>query len=267
MVFVQKTYAGIVDSTTVRSRKLGLDCSPHTTPPLHTMIRSLTRGQSSQLFVGDEPSALTDCVLTEAFRRLCTGSFYRPQTPAVVGFIQANSVSLPGEIKSHFSKSIHLLALRVSARDIGQLKKSRPSELSDCPLQARRVSSVIKDPSKESRDDSSHATPIKLLLLSASVRGSACDRAIDHLRAKLRARRAPSRKNYDWFSEDDVLSSLLPLSDSYCTEKSSSSSASGGTPTRYAMIRHIAHLNLSKAFLPYKCLRGQVILDKNRPKI
>lgn len=55
---------------------------------------------------------------------------------------------------------------------------------------------------------------------------------------------------YDYWTADEVLHSVMPPE-------------LGELPSGFAIVGHIAHLNLRDHFLPYKYLIGQVLLDKN----
>ncbi|CAD6893350.1 unnamed protein product [Tilletia controversa] len=57
--------------------------------------------------------------------------------------------------------------------------------------------------------------------------------------------------DYDYYSADQILASLLP------------EGLADGTPTSFTIVGHIAHLNLRDNYLPYRFLIGEVILDKN----
>ncbi|KII93680.1 hypothetical protein PLICRDRAFT_35900 [Plicaturopsis crispa FD-325 SS-3] len=58
--------------------------------------------------------------------------------------------------------------------------------------------------------------------------------------------------DYDHWGADDILQAILP--ENLCDE----------SPTGFSVIGHIAHVNLTPNYLPYKHIIGQVILDKNK---
>ncbi|PWN26124.1 hypothetical protein BDZ90DRAFT_207807, partial [Jaminaea rosea] len=122
-------------------------------------------------------------------------------------------------------------------------------------LRVPRVSPIVND-------DGNKGTKLFLLNapsladLSQSVRGWAADSGYEIVPHSLHL-------GYDWFSADEVLSSLLPAS----LDPSSSSPDAAGTPTGYTTIGHIAHLNLRPEYVPYRHLIGSVILSKNSPQI
>ncbi|KAF4636532.1 hypothetical protein G7Y89_g1556 [Cudoniella acicularis] len=57
--------------------------------------------------------------------------------------------------------------------------------------------------------------------------------------------------NYDYWTYHDVVTSLLP------------EDALGEVPVGFAIVGHIAHLNLKDEYLPYKNVIAQVLMDKN----
>ncbi|OBZ79887.1 tRNA (guanine(37)-N1)-methyltransferase [Grifola frondosa] len=76
--------------------------------------------------------------------------------------------------------------------------------------------------------------------------------ALDFLKAQS-AELVPFTINldYDYWTSDEILHSVLPVE------------LADRSPSGFAAVGHIAHLNLNAEYLPYKRLIGQVILDKN----
>ena len=56
---------------------------------------------------------------------------------------------------------------------------------------------------------------------------------------------------YNYWSYYEIISSILPLE------------ASSEIPSSFAQVGHVAHLNLREAYLPYKSLIAEILLDKN----
>lgn len=170
------------------------------------------------------------------------------------------------KVRSSFHKSVPIMALRVPAKDIGSIKKTFAGDSRDVILTLPRVSSVAEDV------DTNHACasngPTKLLLLSAL----SLDQVPSEVNALAQSRgyqivEHQVKLDYTWYTSEEVLSALLPSEPTQSDEADASAAAANGLPTGYTIIGHIAHLNLREAFLPYRFLIGQVILEKNRPSI
>lgn len=135
------------------------------------------------------------------------------------------------------------MALRVPAKEVGRIKSS--PAVCGSVLVVPRLSSVVHDPSPEEV----HSRLILLRHASSrdvpqDVTSFALDRGLELVPHDIAI-------TYDWYSADEILSSLLPEDDAK------------GTPTGYTIVGHIAHLNLRDEYLPFRYLIGQVILDKN----
>ncbi|KAH3899225.1 tRNA (guanine) methyltransferase SCDLUD_004657 [Saccharomycodes ludwigii] len=63
--------------------------------------------------------------------------------------------------------------------------------------------------------------------------------------------------DYDFWKTDEILSSIIPVG--YCSRES--------LPSSFTATGHIAHVNLRDEFKPYSRIIGQIIIDKNQPKI
>ncbi|KAH9964263.1 Met-10+ like-protein-domain-containing protein [Russula dissimulans] len=57
--------------------------------------------------------------------------------------------------------------------------------------------------------------------------------------------------DYNYWTVDEILHAILP------------EELLDGSPTGFATVGHLAHMNLNDEYLPYKYIIGQVILDKN----
>jgi tRNA (guanine37-N1)-methyltransferase len=145
-------------------------------------------------------------------------------------------------LKPAFARKLQLVALRVPAREVGQLRKaSVPIDLLCVP----RLSNITKDPQ-------SNATKLALLPYSTPAEVPA---SVVELAKSSGWEIQPHQVNldYDFYSADEILGALLP----------EDPQNQGGTPTGYTIIGHIAHLNLRDEYLPFRKIIGQVILEKN----
>lgn len=73
-------------------------------------------------------------------------------------------------------------------------------------------------------------------------------------KAKYTFQRWDLELGYDYWTAEEILRSVLPPK-------------LGDVPSGYALVGHIAHLNLHEQHLPYKSIIGEVILDKNQPSV
>lgn len=147
------------------------------------------------------------------------------------------------ELKPLFDKNVQVMALRVPAKEVGTIKSSLV--LSESVLIVPKLSSVVRDSSSQ------NAQSRLILLRHASAKEVPQDVTSFALERGLELVPHDIAITYDWYSADEILSSLLPEDDSK------------GTPTGYTIVGHIAHLNLRDEYLPFRYLIGQVILDKN----
>lgn len=162
------------------------------------------------------------------------------------------------EVKTAFDRQVKVAALRVPAKDIGHLRAASATDdilaLQRWILRLPRIPSVVPD------DFPAANAATRLLLLHArdvtevapEIAAFAFARGYEFVQHSIKL-------DYRWYSADAVLSALLPGVDTSAT--------SDGTPSSYTVVGHIAQLNLKEAYLPYRFVIGQVILDKNRPTL
>ena len=148
--------------------------------------------------------------------------------------------------RSLFSLTLQLVALRIPARRCAAFKQM----LSGHTLARPKLHSIIPDAT--SRDH-------RLLLLSEDVTDASelaglPQQLRDFIDAEGVDRLDHSvEMGYEHLTSDQVLRRLLP--------------DDLDVPSSFEQVGHVAHLNLRKEYLPYKEVIGQVLLDKNSPRI
>ncbi|KAK8125502.1 tRNA methyltransferase trm5 [Apiospora kogelbergensis] len=152
--------------------------------------------------------------------------------------------------RSLFAKTIPLTAAIVSENKlISRYRKDL--EKSKEILSAERISAIAPHP-----DQTLAAQGKKCLLLNPAVKPAAPDtwgavlkEGVD--KSELEVIPYSLNLDYEYFGALDVLSVVLPpeLHDEI--------------PSGFNVAGHVAHLNLREAYLPYKKLIGEVIVDKN----
>ncbi|OQR92280.1 tRNA (guanine-N(1)-)-methyltransferase [Achlya hypogyna] len=145
--------------------------------------------------------------------------------------------------RSAFRETLKVLGVRAEGKQIGQIVKQFSQHLLNRP-KLRNVVPLA-------------AAPHKLVLLAESIDGlesSPVDLQEYIKNQNLSVQTHEITLDYSFWGVDHVLRKLLPES---ITE----------IPSSFETIGHIAHLNLREFHLPYKHLIGQVILDKNEPRI
>jgi tRNA (guanine37-N1)-methyltransferase len=151
--------------------------------------------------------------------------------------------------KSQFEVSLELVALRIAARQCNTFTK----RLGDYVFTRPKVRPIIADPEAA---EGSGAT--RLLLLSEAVRGLELAELPVEVREFALAEGAQPvrytlRLGYEILTAEQVLRLLLP--------------AGIEVPSAFEQVGHIAHVNLRAEHLPYKRLIGQVLLEKNSPRL
>lgn len=147
-----------------------------------------------------------------------------------------------------FKKDVRISALTViDSRNIQVVRKKVES--------ARDLLATTQIPSI--RDDDS-APGAKCILLRPHVNASDPSTWHDPWKGLLddgtaRIRPYDLTLTYDSWSMSEILDAILPRDEG----------EEGESPAGFALIGHVAHLNLREQFLPYKHLIGQVLLDKN----
>jgi tRNA (guanine37-N1)-methyltransferase len=143
--------------------------------------------------------------------------------------------------KAVFKQTLSLLALRIPCKKTGLFLTQLKPHLLNWP----RLPNVVVDPR-----DKAH----RLLLLNERIKEYLPSEAAKFIRdqnAEVVAHELTL--NYDYFTAEQILRKVLP--------------SEYEIPSAFETVGHIAHLNLKEYHLPYKHVIGQVILDKNRPKI
>ena len=148
--------------------------------------------------------------------------------------------------RSLFSLTLQLVALRIPARRCAAFKQM----LSGHTLARPKLHSIIPDTTSPDH---------RLLLLSEDVTGASELVGLpqplrDFIDAEGVDRLDHSvEMGYEHLTSDQVLRRLLP--------------DDLDVPSSFEQVGHVAHLNLRKEYLPYKEVIGQVLLDKNSPRI
>ncbi|OQS04538.1 tRNA (guanine-N(1)-)-methyltransferase [Thraustotheca clavata] len=147
--------------------------------------------------------------------------------------------------RSLFIETLKVMGVRAEGKHIGQIVK----QFSDHLLNRPKLKNVVSVP----------AAQHKLVLLNEKIQGDELvnsPKALqDYIKQEnLSVQHHEITLDYSFFGVDQVLRKLMPES---ITE----------IPSSFETIGHIAHINLRDFHLPYKHLIGQVILDKNQPRI
>ncbi|KAL1842559.1 hypothetical protein VTJ49DRAFT_3347 [Mycothermus thermophilus] len=142
-----------------------------------------------------------------------------------------------------FSKSIGIAAAAVhDNKTIAHYRKAL--QASKEILQADRVSPICPHPDKTLADQGR-----KCLLLNPSVKAEVLKDGVQ--KKDLSVIPYELKLDYDYWSYRDVMASILPeeLHDEI--------------PSGFNIAGHVAHLNLRDAYVPYKHLIAEILLDKN----
>ncbi|KAI0800742.1 guanine-N-1-methyltransferase [Fomes fomentarius] len=141
--------------------------------------------------------------------------------------------------KDAFRKVIPTLAAKVAPEKAGVLLQS--PALKRSLIDVPKVKSVARGPGQE-----------RLVLLKYSDQAELSPEALDFLRSQ--SADLVSHElvfDYDYWSADEVIHAILP------------EELEAGAPSGFAVVGHIAHMNLRPEYLPYKHIIGQIVLDKN----
>ncbi|KAF3056379.1 tRNA (guanine(37)-N1)-methyltransferase [Daldinia childiae] len=155
--------------------------------------------------------------------------------------------------RSLFSKTVNLAAAAIAdKKKISVWRQKLQSE--DTLLALERIPGVVTHP-----DQTLAAQGTKCLLLNPKVKAEVPETWTSSLQDGVASKEigiVPYNLSldYDYWSYEDVMKSLLPpdLRDEH-----------DGIPGGFNQAGHVAHMNLREAFLPYKKLIAEVILDKN----
>ncbi|KAI1500097.1 Met-10+ like-protein-domain-containing protein [Biscogniauxia marginata] len=179
-----------------------------------------------------------------------TMNLFRPPLLRAVAAAVREAIVLD---RSQFTKTINLAAAAVA--DKRQIAGWRRRLQQDRALiSADRVSAVVSHPEPALAERGT-----KCLLLDPKVRPGAPETWSPALRdgvqtAELAVVPYDLRLDYDYWQYEDVMRSILPpeIRDE-----------NDGIPVGFNQAGHVAHLNLREAFLPYKRLIAEVLVDKN----
>ncbi|KAG6878122.1 hypothetical protein C0993_011836 [Termitomyces sp. T159_Od127] len=143
-----------------------------------------------------------------------------------------------------FTKSFEILAVRAPAAKTSAIL--RAPEMKGFILDIRKIGSVDFDPQDPN---------CRLVLLNVGSQAELPEKTVNFLQtqAELKEFRPYTvTLDYDYWTADEIIHAVMP---DHLKE---------GAPSGFAVVGHIAHLNLPADYLPYKRLIGQVILDKNK---
>ncbi|RHY14626.1 hypothetical protein DYB25_002187 [Aphanomyces astaci] len=148
--------------------------------------------------------------------------------------------------RASFLQTLQVMGVAAEGKQIGHIIKTFSQHLLNRPKLRNVVTSAKPNVSK-------------LVLLSEKIQGNdltGCPQELhDYIRAEnLQVQPHEISLDYSFWSVEHVLRRILPDT---ITE----------IPASFETIGHIAHLNLRDFHLPYKHVIGQVILDKNTPRI
>ncbi|KAI1779947.1 Met-10+ like-protein-domain-containing protein [Hypoxylon cercidicola] len=155
--------------------------------------------------------------------------------------------------RSLFRKTVNLAAAAVADRkniSAWRQKLQRDNAL----LAVERIPGVVPHP-----DQALASQGIKCLLLTPKIKAGVPETWTSILQEGVTSKEVGIVPydlflDYDYWSYEDVMKSLLPpdLRDEH-----------DGIPAGFNPAGHVAHMNLKEAFLPYKKLIAEVLLDKN----
>lgn len=150
--------------------------------------------------------------------------------------------------KSTFTQRVPLVALRIAARQCTTFTKKLEGHI----FHRRNVRPIIKD------ELEGGSAQTKLLLLAETVTGIELEGLPEELRSFVAAEGAQPIAyehvlGYEHLTAEQVLRRLLP--------------AGMEVPSSFEQVGHVAHVNLREEQLPFKSLIGQVLLDKNSPRV
>ncbi|RHY32561.1 hypothetical protein DYB32_002433 [Aphanomyces invadans] len=144
--------------------------------------------------------------------------------------------------RSAFLQTLQVMGVAAEGKQIGHIIKTFSQHLLNRP----KLRNVVPNPQTE--------VSSKLVLLNEKFQGDELTGCPQELHDYIRNEKLHISLDYSFWSVEHVLRRLLPES---ITE----------IPASFETIGHIAHLNLRDFHLPYKHVIGQVILDKNTPRI
>ncbi|KAG6873213.1 hypothetical protein C0995_001567 [Termitomyces sp. Mi166 len=144
-----------------------------------------------------------------------------------------------------FTKSLEILAARAPVSKIATIL--RAPEMKGSLLDLQKMHSVDVDP----QDPKNY----RLVLLNAANKAELPEKAINFLENQAESKELVPYTitlDYDYWTADEIIRAVMP---EHLKERA---------PSGFATTGHIAHLNVTPDYLPFRRLIGQVILDKNK---
>ncbi|KAG6845350.1 hypothetical protein H0H87_010459 [Tephrocybe sp. NHM501043] len=146
--------------------------------------------------------------------------------------------------RNAFTKSFDILAIRAPASKIASIL--RAPEMKGSILDLQKVRTVEADPTDPKN--------CRLILLKFANKAELSEKALNFLEQSDFQGLVPYTitLGYDHWTADEIINVVIPehLRD--------------GAPSGFAITGHIAHVNLTPDYVPYRRLIGQIILDKNK---
>ncbi|KAG6842460.1 hypothetical protein C0991_007590 [Blastosporella zonata] len=146
--------------------------------------------------------------------------------------------------RNAFTKSFDILAVRAPASKVASILRAR--EMQGSILDLQKVRSVDVDPTDPKN--------CRLILLKIIDKAELPEQALNFLEQSDYKGLVPYTftLGYDHWTADEIINTVMP---DHLKEKA---------PSGFAITGHIAHLNLTPDYVPYRRLIGQIILDKNK---
>ncbi|TFK30950.1 hypothetical protein FA15DRAFT_580267 [Coprinopsis marcescibilis] len=143
--------------------------------------------------------------------------------------------------KSAFRKTLPVLAARVQPDKVGRFLKG--DVMKRAILDIPKVRTVAPDLANEGT---------RLVLLRMSREADIPSDALEFIKKESNGLVTYDVDlDYNYWTSDEILHSFLP------------EDIRQGAPSGFAIVGHIAHLNLNDEYLPYKHIIGELVLDKN----
>ncbi|WFC98967.1 tRNA (guanine(37)-N(1))-methyltransferase [Malassezia yamatoensis] len=145
------------------------------------------------------------------------------------------------QAKVALHKTLPLLGVRLQATRVSEL--ARHPSINGIVFRSRRSKHICSDP----RGDESMRV-LQLGVNDISALSMEAKRVVEEFHGEFLSH--PMEFPYDYWTVEQVLRAILP------------EELEEGAPSAFAMVGHIAHVNLREEYLAYRYLIGQVILEK-----